>query len=587
MPTKFNDDKLTQIKQQIHQLIFSYLTPTLKEWDAANVIITSNDCQVKTSKTIITTPHALALSWLFTQLRDNIILPELIQENEFYRKLALAAQAYQYSEADDENPQRLLLSVLEKAEKMLNEYHVEVFVYGTLMAGESNHRLMNSAEFLGEDAIENAQLVNLGSHPMLVPGAGVVYGECYRIPLKMVQVLDRLEGHPHYYRRRWVDLKRGHQALVYEGNEAWAKGCPPIPSGRWQSALASSQSQRDKKETFVTSSTYEFLSYLRSLDVKVFAEGEQLRCSVPKGVLTPTLQAELVERKLEILTFLRLANAAASSNLSPIGIQPAGSRRPFFCVHPAGGNVICYVDLAHHLGLDQPFYGLQASGLDWEQQPCTQLEKMASHYIEALRTVQPQGPYLLGGWSMGGIVAFEMAQQLQKQGQKVALVALLDAIATASNVEPVEEDNVPLLASFAQDLGLSLETLNLSLEQFMQLDTDEKLAFIFEQARKANLLSPNVELSQVRRLFHVFRTNIRAMWSYVPQAYLGRVTLFKSREQFAEDPQDPTMGWGKLATEGVEIHVVPGNHYTMIGKPHVQVLAERLRACLDEAQAVN
>ncbi|NJR75191.1 MAG: hypothetical protein HC773_19260 [Scytonema sp. CRU_2_7] len=93
-----------------------------------------------------------------------------------------------------------------------------------------------------------------------------------------------------------------------------------------------------------------------------------------------------------------------------------------------GGNILCYYQLAHHLGIDQPFYGLQSLGLYGESQPYTRIEDMAAYYIEELRVVQPQGPYLLGGWSMGGIVAFEMATQLQKQGDKVALLALLDSL---------------------------------------------------------------------------------------------------------------------------------------------------------------
>src|SRR6184192_2475708 len=107
-----------------------------------------------------------------------------------------------------------------------------------------------------------------------------------------------------------------------------------------------------------------------------------------------------------------------------------GQRQPFFCVHAAGGNVLEYRDLARLLGPDQPFYGLQAKGLDGKSEPHTTIKEMASYYIREMREVQPEGPYMIGGRSSGGTIAFEMACQLDAQGQKVALLALLDTYPT-------------------------------------------------------------------------------------------------------------------------------------------------------------
>ena len=110
-----------------------------------------------------------------------------------------------------------------------------------------------------------------------------------------------------------------------------------------------------------------------------------------------------------------------------VPIWRGGSQTPFFCVHPAGGNVACYAGLARALGPDQPFYGLQAPGLDGEQPPHETLESLAALYVDAIRTVQPAGPYRLGGWSLGGTIAFEMARQLRSRGEEVALLALFDS----------------------------------------------------------------------------------------------------------------------------------------------------------------
>ena len=138
--------------------------------------------------------------------------------------------------------------------------------------------------------------------------------------------------------------------------------------------------------------------------------------------LTAVFQGATVEHLADLLR----QQATPGPQSSLVAIQPGGSKRPLFLVHPAGGQVFPYVHLAQFLGPDQPCYGLQARGLEDGQDPHTRIEDMAAYYIQAMQTVQPTGPYLLGGWSMGGVVAFEMAQQLHAQGQRVALLALLD-----------------------------------------------------------------------------------------------------------------------------------------------------------------
>lgn len=293
-----------------------------------------------------------------------------------------------------------------------------------------------------------------------------------------------------------------------------------------------------------------------------------------------SLWKSLVEYLAQIL-----CQKTGSRSRSPVvQIQPRGSRPPFFCIHPVSGNVFCYVDLARWLGDDQPFYGLQAPGLDTEQEPYARLEDMAAHYIDALRTTQPAGPYLLGGWSMGGIVAFEMARQLQAHGQEVALLALLDAWAVPPSASDVEDDRMALLGSFVQSLGLSVDQFAVSVDDFWQLSPDEQLTCVLDRARCANLVPPDVTLPQLRRYLRVFATNLRAVRSYVPQPCTGQLTLLR-----ASDPgmssQDSTLGWGNLAAEGVAVHTAPGNHFTMLKEPHVQVVARWLRSCIDEAWA--
>jgi thioesterase domain-containing protein len=232
------------------------------------------------------------------------------------------------------------------------------------------------------------------------------------------------------------------------------------------------------------------------------------------------------------------------------------------------------------LGHERPFYGLQARGLDENQVPQARIEDMAAYYIDAIRSVQPDGPYLLGGWSMGGVVAYEMAQQLDAQGQQVSLLALMDSRPSVADAAPLDE--ITLLTNFAHDLGLSIDGLNLSTEELAKLDPDELLGYVLQRAIETGVVPPDIQLEYARRLFEVFKINVQAMQSYRPQASSTRVTLLKA-EQAPVETLDETMGWGPLTSSEIEIHTVPGSHFTIVREPYVRSLAEELADCINKA----
>jgi thioesterase domain-containing protein/acyl carrier protein len=263
-----------------------------------------------------------------------------------------------------------------------------------------------------------------------------------------------------------------------------------------------------------------------------------------------------------------------------VAMQPRGSRPPFFCVHPAGGTVYCYADLSRLLGPDQPFYGFNAQGLDGERPPQTRVEDMASMYIKALRDVQPTGPYLLGGWSFGGVIAYEMAQQLLAQNEQIALLALIDSVSRINGVDVMKEDRVTHLLRFALNLGLSLEQLTARQDQPLDSGPEEQLRWILKQAQMAHLIPSTTDIATLRNLLKLYETNVLAMFNYTPQIFRGSVTLFKARERLREEIQDPALGWNELVTGGLQIYEVPGNHFTIMRRPHLEILAESLRNCL-------
>lgn len=289
------------------------------------------------------------------------------------------------------------------------------------------------------------------------------------------------------------------------------------------------------------------------------------------------------EPTIERLGIIVRQRSESTRQSSLVAIQPKGLRRPFFCVHPAGGNVICYVELARQLGTGQPFFGLQAQGLDAEARHHKTIEEMAAHYVDLLRSVQLEGPYFLGGWSMGGIVAYEMAVQLEREGQEVGLLALFDTpapIPPASDQPEQEMDDAALLVAILSNiLG---DDHQLSEDYLRQLGPDEQLLCVMEMARKANRAIPDLDLGQAQRLLHIFKNNSNIARAYTPQPYYGRLTVFKAVER---DGGDTYLGWETVAKGGIDIQIVPGRHQNMIFHPHVQTLAERLRTCLDGAEA--
>jgi amino acid adenylation domain-containing protein len=275
---------------------------------------------------------------------------------------------------------------------------------------------------------------------------------------------------------------------------------------------------------------------------------------------------------------------------SLVGINPTGSKPPFFCVHALGGNVLEYYDLARHLGQDQPFYGLQSQGLDQNRPPHKRVEDMAQHYIKEMRERQPEGPYFIGGRSLGGMIAFEMATQLRAQGEAIGLLGLLDTYPTG--YAKLFRDEATLRAA----LGRAAKRTKAHLANLRQLSVNEGLTYLIKKARFA----PSKLKSQVwrrihrsyeklgrslpRAFRHVEEFNSLAVREYTPQVYEGAVTLFWASADLRTSI-DLVEGWRALAGGGIEVHEIPGSHLDIIKEPHVSELASKLSACLARAQS--
>jgi amino acid adenylation domain-containing protein len=278
----------------------------------------------------------------------------------------------------------------------------------------------------------------------------------------------------------------------------------------------------------------------------------------------------------------RLRQEVSETDFSPlVRIQSGGKEPAFFFAHPVGGNVMCYVELARLLCADQPCYAFQAQGADGRPPLPRRIEGMASHYIAAMREVQPRGPYWLGGWSMGGVIAFEMARQLQRDGEQTAMLVLIDSRPPRSGRDENNFDEINLTINFAQDLGLAIESFDKSPDALRLLTTQERLTLIMQQAQALNLLPADVDLDYLCCLFDVFKHNVKAACEYAPAPSPVRLSLLLAQEGAGNLHTEQINGWKNLAREGLESHVIPGNHYSMLKQPNVAILAARLKALFE------
>lgn len=276
-----------------------------------------------------------------------------------------------------------------------------------------------------------------------------------------------------------------------------------------------------------------------------------------KLTITALIQAPTVE---SLVSLLRDENSLWSP---VVPLQTGGSKPIFFFVHGLGGTVMRFHELAVHMVPDQPFYCFQAQGMDGKLPCLNRVEGMSSLYLEHLRNAQPHGPYFLGGYSFGGLVALEMARRLAEQREEVRALILVDTyLPTGKNGESL-------------------------LGKFFGLSTEQKLAYLKKRAtryargikRRIDAISLPQAIKDVREACAV------AEKKYQPQVYDGRVVLFRASEKALRGLDDPQEGWRKHAAGGIEVHEIDGDHGNILNEPQVRQLAAEIRSRLEMAQA--
>ncbi|MCO6509297.1 MAG: hypothetical protein J5I65_00730 [Aridibacter famidurans] len=275
---------------------------------------------------------------------------------------------------------------------------------------------------------------------------------------------------------------------------------------------------------------------------------------------------------------------------SMVPISPEGSKPPFFLMHAAGGNVLFYKGLARRLGDDQPTYGMQAVGLDGHQSAYDRIEDMATHYLKEIREVQPYGPYFVGGSSVGGLTAYEVAQQLEAQGEEVALVALIDTYAPG----------YPTLARGTSKLKRKLfakyDRAAHHVDTLRILERGQRWPYVKSKAEKAfnsykrkyRNLKKQLKREVLERLGRELTDELKdvqnniqlASSAYRARPYSGKVVLFRASKQRRGIVRDDTLGWSKFVTGELDIHEIRGTHGSIVVEPRVRHVAGILKEYL-------
>lgn len=304
---------------------------------------------------------------------------------------------------------------------------------------------------------------------------------------------------------------------------------------------------------------------------------DQFHCSLPSTAL---LESPTITRLARLLDHPQLPTLRQT--LVPIQpVRPPFQRPVFFCVHGLGGGVLDYRPLSHALGPEQPFYALQARGLDGTSPIDTSIAAMAAHYVRTVKAFQPAGPYYLGGYCFGGVVAHEMARQLTAGADIVALVAILEGYAPSAAGQrngrwTFAVNFVRTLPYWLRDylqLGrIQMQARNRRLMRVARKRLLHLAGFATELSARDLLDAPLPRSPQLQK---VLESHLAAARHYAPKPYTGRVVLFRTPQRLLRAPEHD-MGWSRLATEPVDVQMIAGSHGTILQEPHVRVLAEKL-----------
>jgi thioesterase domain-containing protein/acyl carrier protein len=268
-----------------------------------------------------------------------------------------------------------------------------------------------------------------------------------------------------------------------------------------------------------------------------------------------------------------ISNREASSSGILVPIQTQGNARPIFGVPGVGGNVLSLQPLIRALGTNQPFYGLQAVGLDGNTLPFNRVEETARANIDALKTVQRVGPYKLLGHSYGGVVAYEMARMLLAEGEEVARLILLDSVAPSLMRLPAPKDDATdLLEVCATAASLYDIKVEIDFHRIKELSNEAALKYIAGRLCERGV---DVNDAQLAAFYRVYRANLTCYRNYKPSMLPRNIEVALYVATQGNGAAAPLhRGWNELLHSPVHIHTVDADHFSLLSKVQFANLAD-------------
>lgn len=301
-----------------------------------------------------------------------------------------------------------------------------------------------------------------------------------------------------------------------------------------------------------------------------------------EGTSVASLTTELLQLSQQAAEHAAAANPAVADRALIQLKQGAPRAARLFLIHPVGGSALCYADLARAMNTPLDIVGLQHPRLSGEDVAYATLEEMAEDYARRIRVAQPEGPLHIAGWSMGGVIAFEVARQLAAESADLRFVGIFDGLAPGTHAAPAED--LPFLLSvLAQDLGILRHTLDL--EALARGSLDEGLRVILRAAKDQEALPWNARLEDLQRLFELFRQNLDLLQAYRPGPYAGAAHVYRATDPLPEHAGAPAdlgwSGWAKVANE----QAIEASHFTLVRGANAAKLAHHLDTALEDLGA--
>jgi len=278
-----------------------------------------------------------------------------------------------------------------------------------------------------------------------------------------------------------------------------------------------------------------------------------------------------------------------------VTLQPSGDGPPVFCLHPLGGDIHCYRDLARNLR-GHPVHALRGRGNEGRLPPHKSLDEMIQAYVEVVRAVQPTGPYHLASWSAGGIFSYALARTLREQGQTVGLLMLFDTPLPSIYRGVNLDDEVSFLFDLGRFAnwfsGSDIDVENLPYDQLRSLDETARWEFAFQIARTHGAVPPDSSPEHIRGVVQAARAHATMILNYTIAPFEQTVHLVRPEQPnvlsaMTGQTLGPDLGWGQVLGERLQLHQSPGDHFSMMNGPSAAQLAALLGACLGERRAAS